>query len=73
MTIAVILAVVAVGIVGVGVSLIAQFDRSMLRDGRLSGSTIWGSRAARRHARKARPALYLLASVLVLLAIATLV
>jgi len=72
-TVALILAVVAVGIVGVGVSLIAQFDRSMLPDGRLSGSTVSGSRAARRHARKASPALYLLASVLVLLAIATLV
>ena len=71
-TIAVLLAVVAVGIVGVGVSLIVRFDRSMLR-GVLSGSTVSGSRGARRHARKASPALYLLASLLVLLAIATFV
>ena len=77
-TVAAVLAVVAVVVVGVGVSLIVQFDRSMLRGVRLapsarSGSNVSESRAARRHARKASPALYLLASVLILLAIATFV
>jgi hypothetical protein len=75
---AVLLAVLAVGLVMVGISMIVQLDGAFAVGGRFgtsaaSGSAVRGARARRRTERKASPALFLLASVLTLLVIATLV
>jgi hypothetical protein len=75
---AVFLAVFAVGFVSVGISMIVRLDGASAAGGRIvtsavSGPTAYGSRARRREERKASPVLFLLASVLALLVIATLV
>ena len=73
---AIFLAVLAVGLVTVGISTIVRLDGTLAIGGRAatSGSkTYTGARARRRAERKASPALFLLASLLTLLVIATLV
>jgi hypothetical protein len=72
------MAVLAIVFVTVGVSLIVRLDGALATSGRfatwpVSGSKAHGSRARRRHERKASPVLFLLASVLTLLVVATLV
>lgn len=75
---AIFLAVLAVGLVTVGISTIVRLDGTVVVGGRtttsaVSGSKIYaGARARRRAERKASPVLFLLASVLTLLVIATL-
>jgi hypothetical protein len=61
-----------------GIGLIVQLDGAFAHGGRfatsaVSGPKAYGSRARRRHERKASPVLFLLAAVLTLLVIATLV
>jgi hypothetical protein len=75
---AIFLAVFAVGFVTVGISMIVRLDGTLAAGGRtatstVSGPRVYGARARRRAERKASPALFLLASVLTLLVIATLV
>jgi hypothetical protein len=75
---AIFLAVLAVVLVTVGISTIVRLDGTLAASGRtatstISGAMLYGARARRRAERKASPALFLLASVLTLLVIATLV
>jgi hypothetical protein len=75
---AIFLALVAVVLVTMGISTIVRLDGTLATGGRtatsaVSGATLYGARARRRAERKASPALFLLASVLTLLVIATLV
>jgi hypothetical protein len=75
---AVYLAVFAVVFVTVGISMIVRLDGALAAGGRtatspVSGSKAYGARARHGAERKPSPALFLLASVLTLLAIATLV
>jgi len=75
---AVFLAVFAVGFVTMGISTIVRLDRGLAPRARFATSAVtgplaYGSRARRRNERKASPVLFLLASVLTLLVIATLV
>jgi hypothetical protein len=76
---AIFLAVLAVGLVTVGICTIVRLDGTVVVGGRATGSaasgskTYAGARARRRAERTASPALFLLASVLTLLVLATLV
>jgi hypothetical protein len=75
---AIFLALFAVVLVTLGISMIVRLDGTLAVGGRfatstVSGSKAYGARARRRAERKASPALFLLASVLALLVIATLV
>jgi hypothetical protein len=72
------LAVFAVVFVTVGISMIVRLDGALAAGGPtatspVSGSKAYGLRAQHRAERKASPVLFLLASVLTLLVIATLV
>ena len=71
------LAVFAVVLVTVSILMLVRLDaladRGRFAAAAVSGSMVYGSRARRRHERKASPALFLLASVLTLLVVATLV
>jgi archaellin len=72
------LALFAVVLVTMGISTIVRLDGTLAVGGRtatsaVSGPRVYGARARRRAERKASPALFLLASVLTLLVIATLV
>jgi hypothetical protein len=76
--VAILLALFAVVLVTMGISTIVRIDGASAVGGRIAtsavpGATMYGARARRRAERKASPALFLLASVLTLLAIATLV
>ena len=75
---AILLALLAVGLVTMGISTIVRLDGTLAVGGRtatsaVSGPSVYGARARRRAERKASPALFLLATVLTLLVIATLV
>jgi hypothetical protein len=75
---AIVLAVLAVALVMVGISMIVQLDGAFAVGGRFGTSApprsrALGSRARRRRERKASPAPFLLASVLTLLVIATVI
>ncbi len=75
---AILLALLAVVLVTMGISTIVRLDGTLTAGGHtatsaVSGPRLYGARARRRAERKASPALFLLASVLTLLVIATLV
>ena len=75
---AILLALFAVVLVTMGISMIVRLDTTLAAASRTattagSGPRMYGARARQRAERKASPALFLLASVLTLLVIATLV
>jgi hypothetical protein len=75
---AIFVALFAVVLVTMGISTIVRLDATVAVGGRTatpagSGPRVYGTRARRRAERKASPALYILASVLTLLVVATLV
>jgi hypothetical protein len=75
---AIFLALLAVVLVTMGISTLVRLDGTLAAGGptatsTVSASKLYGARARRRAEHKASPALFLLASVLTLLVIATLV